>query len=86
MVATRLQGLNVTGAIVPFTDKDNYATHISKYGFGGWHEAATLAERDAIPMERRTKGMAVFVQEDKKLYEEYQEVRPYTHRACHTRR
>lgn len=65
---TAIKGLNITGKIVPFTTKDKYATHDSEFGLGGWHEVKTLAERDAIPIERRRKGMAVFCLEDGKCY------------------
>lgn len=60
----KLIGLNITGAIVPCTEEDTYATHDSKYGKGGWREVETLAERNAIPAERRRIGMVVFVKED----------------------
>ena len=54
--------------IVPCTSEDDYPTHDSKYGLGGWHEVSTLAERNAIPTERRRLGMACFVREDNTLY------------------
>lgn len=70
MTATkRIPGLNIVGTIVPCDERDTYATHDSQYGKGGWHEVATLAERDAIPVERRRIGMVVFVKED---YTNYQ--------------
>ena len=70
MTATkRIPGLNIVGTIVPCDERDTYATHDSQYGKGGWHEVATLAERDAIPEERRRIGMVVFVKED---YTNYQ--------------
>lgn len=63
-----LKGTNVPGSIVPFTTDDNYATHDAKYGKGGFRSVATIAERDAIPTERKTEGMVVRVQADKKHY------------------
>ena len=63
-----LYGLQITNMIVPCTSEDDYPTHDSKYGLGGWHEVSTLAERNAIPTERRRLGMACFVREDNTLY------------------
>lgn len=54
-------GTNVAAPVVPFTTADNYPTHNSQYGKGGWHEVANPTARDAIPTERRTIGMAVWV-------------------------
>lgn len=50
----------VISTLVPQND-GNFATHDSTYGKGGWHEVTTLADRDAIPAERRRAGMAVNV-------------------------
>ena len=63
-----LPGTNVTSCIVPCTEDDNYATHDSLYGKGGWREVRTIEERNAIPMERRKLGMPVFVTQQNKLY------------------
>ena len=63
-----LYGLQITNMIVPCTSEDDYPTHDSKYGLGGWHEVSTLAERNAIATERRRLGMACFVREDNTLY------------------
>ena len=63
-----ISGTNLAAGIVPFTTEDTYATHTSTYGKGGWHEATTTAERDAIPADRLTDGMACFVLEEGKLY------------------
>lgn len=63
-----IQGTNLAAAIAPFTTDDTYATHDSQYGKGGWHEVLTIAERDAIPEDRKRNGMAVFVVEEKKVY------------------
>lgn len=63
-----LKGTNVAAGIVPFTSEDKYATHDAQYGKGGFRSVATIAERDAIPAERKTEGMVVRVQADKKHY------------------
>lgn len=63
-----IPGTNVTSCIVPCTDEDNYATHDSTYGKGGWREVRTIEERNAIPLERRKLGMAVYVTQESKLY------------------
>ena len=56
-----LKGTNVAALIVPFTDQDSYATHDAKYGKGGFRSVQTIAERDAIPAERKEIGMVVYV-------------------------
>lgn len=63
-----LPGVNISSCIVPCTDEDNYPTHDSIYGKGGWREVRTIEERNAIPMERRKLGMAVYVTQLSKLY------------------
>lgn len=65
---TTNKGQLVTSTIVPAHELDTYATHDSIYGKGGWREVKTLAERDAIPMERRRQGMVVYVQENFTAY------------------
>ncbi len=69
MTGTNLQGTNIISMIVPTNHADTYATHDSIYGKGGWREVNTLAERDAIPVERRRRGMVVFVRETLKSYQ-----------------
>lgn len=56
-----LVGVNVFDHIVPFTNSDNYPTHLAIYGKGGWRTVNSIAERDAIPIERREEGMVVHV-------------------------
>ena len=63
-----IPGTNVTSCIAPCTEEDNYATHDSIYGKGGWREVRTIEERNAIPIERRKLGMAVWVTQLNKLY------------------
>lgn len=63
-----LYGIQVTGCLVPCTSADNYPTHDSQYSLGGWHEVETIEQRNAIPAERRRKGMACLVRTENKLY------------------
>lgn len=56
-----LKGTNVAAGIVPFTSDDKYATHDAEYGKGGFRSVSTIANRDAIPVERKTEGMIVRV-------------------------
>ena len=65
---TKILGTNVAASIVPFTTDDFFATHLAKYGHGGWREVATIEERNAITEARREAGMAVFVLSEKKTY------------------
>ena len=60
--------VNVTGTISPTDTADIYATHSSVYGKGGYREVLDLLERDSITLARRTDGMLMYVQSDKKLY------------------
>lgn len=63
-----LSGTNLAGSIVPFTTEDKFATHLAKFGKGGWRSVADTAERDGITADRREAGMAVYVVAEKKLY------------------
>lgn len=63
-----LSGTNLAGSIVPFTTDDTFATHLAKFGKGGWRSVADTAERDGITADRREAGMAVYVVAEKKLY------------------
>lgn len=58
-----LKGTQVAAIVVPFTDADKYATHDAEYGKGGFRSVETIALRDAISTERKTKGMVVRVNE-----------------------
>lgn len=53
--------VRVGGFIAPSDTTDTYATHDSLYGRGGLKEVASVAERDAIPSDRRREGMIVYV-------------------------
>jgi hypothetical protein len=63
-----LSGTNLAGSIVPFTTDDTFATHLAKFGKGGWRSVADIAERDGITADRREAGMAVYVVAEKKVY------------------
>lgn len=63
-----LSGTNLASSIVPFTTEDKFATHLAKFGKGGWRSVADTAERDGITADRREAGMAVYVVAEKKLY------------------
>jgi hypothetical protein len=51
----------VTGAIIPTSSSDTYATHHDIYGVGGHRTVADTTERDAISVARRKAGMTVYV-------------------------
>jgi hypothetical protein len=65
---SKIPGTNVASGIVPFTTDDEFPTHYSEYGKGGWREVSTIAERDSITNQRRKIGMAVYVRETDKVY------------------
>ena len=64
----KYEGTVLGSPIVPGTSIDEFATHKSQFGQGGWREVATIIERDAIPTPRRSAGMAVYVTSEHKLY------------------
>lgn len=51
----------VNGPIAPIDSEDTYPTHFANYGKGGFYTVSTIAERNAIPADRRTIGMTVVV-------------------------
>lgn len=61
-------GTKITSSIVPNSFLDNYSTHNSKYGRGGYRSVKTITERDAIYTSRRDTGMLVYVSADEKIY------------------
>ena len=63
-----ISGTNLAASIVPFTTDDTYATHLAKYGQGGWQEVSSTTERDNITASRREAGMAVYVTSEKSVY------------------
>jgi len=58
----------VTDFIATTDPSDTYATHASQYGKGGWHEVNDAAARDAIPVARRTAGMAVYTRDTQTVW------------------
>ena len=54
----------ITGPLSPIDDRDTYPTHLARYGKGGFYRAATLAERNLIPDDRREQGLTVLVTDD----------------------
>jgi len=63
-----IKGTNVASPVVPFDTADQNPSHEARYGKGGYRTAATVAERDAIPIARREAGMLVFVLSEQKAY------------------
>jgi len=59
-----LTGTVVIDKLVPTDSADTYGTHEDKYGIGGLHaDVLDIAERNAIPVERRKEGMVVYVKQ-----------------------
>lgn len=58
---TALAGTQIPDKIVPFDTADTYPTHDESYGLGGYRSVASLTARDAIPTDRRSQGMLVYV-------------------------
>jgi hypothetical protein len=67
-----LKGTNIAGPVVPFTSDDTYATHLAKYGKGGFRSVQNINERNSIPEARREEGMLVYVIEDPDKINTYQ--------------
>src|SRR5690606_28300913 len=59
-----IPGTNVTAPIVPFSTDDIFASHLAKYGQGGWRTAEDLNERDSIIELRREDLMVCAVIDD----------------------
>jgi len=65
-----LIGTLLTAQIVPTDSQDTFPTHVDTYGKGGYRTVETLADRDAISVERRTIGMMVnVISENNALYQ-----------------
>ena len=65
------KGILIASNIIPAMSDgaiQDHATHIAKYGKGGWREVATIQERDAITDARCDLGMSVYVTSEGKLY------------------
>ncbi|MEY2653571.1 MAG: hypothetical protein RLZZ524_599 [Pseudomonadota bacterium] len=52
-----LSGTKIIAPITTPDSADTFPTHHANLGRGGWHQVATLVERDAIPAERLLAGM-----------------------------
>lgn len=63
-----LQGTLVASKIVPTDSQDTFATHEDTYQQGGMRVVSSLADRDAIPNDRRKDGMLVYCLEDDTNY------------------
>lgn len=59
----------VPDSIDTTSELDTYHTHKALKGLGGHRTVATIADRDAIPSERREEGMTVYVQETGLIYQ-----------------
>lgn len=57
----KVPGTVITAPIVPNDLRDEYPTHIDKYGLGGYRVVATKGERDSIKVSLRKFGMLVNV-------------------------
>lgn len=67
-MSEELKGTNIYAPIVPGTDEDNYPTHYSRYGKGGFKCVRNMVERDAIPMDRLEIPTLCYVFEDDLFY------------------
>lgn len=61
MPENNLKGTVLYSGIVPTNTSDVYPTHSAIYGMGGYRSVKTIAERDAIPVERLELGAKVLV-------------------------
>jgi hypothetical protein len=62
-------GTNIPSSILPYSSDDTYPTHIDTFGKGGYRTVATSTDRDAIPADRRSEGMLVYVIGDGLVYQ-----------------
>lgn len=67
-MATIPGSVAVTGFLAPTDSNDVFPVTNPTYGLGGWRKVSTLAERDAIPVERREEGMGVYVVSEQSHY------------------
>lgn len=68
MPENNLKGTVLYSGIVPTNTSDVYPTHSAIYGMGGYRSVNTIAERDAIPVERLEVGAKVLVSEQETGY------------------
>jgi hypothetical protein len=59
-----IRGTNINAPVVPFDTDDIFASHMAKYGHGGWRTAEDLNERDAIKELRRENLMVCAIKEN----------------------
>lgn len=64
----KIAGTNLAAAVVPFTTEDVIATHHAQYGKGGYRTVETNADLDKIPAQRLEVGMAVYVEDESKIW------------------
>jgi hypothetical protein len=56
--------IGITGLLAPKDSADKYAIYDAQFMKGGLHSVTTIAERDALPTERRAVGMLCAVADD----------------------
>jgi len=61
--------VTLSGIIAPSDDQDTYAVTEDTYNKGGHRTVETIADRNAIPDDRRKEGMLVFVRGDSVTYQ-----------------
>lgn len=66
---TQNTGTLVIAPIVTPDSTDNFPTHISNMGKGGFHTVQALTDRDSISQERREEGMLCTVVDDGVTYQ-----------------
>jgi hypothetical protein len=59
-----INGVRVTGTLVPTDTADTFGTHDAAFGVDGLRSVADHAARNAITSDRRRAGMMVFTQND----------------------
>lgn len=62
-------GTLITSPIRPAGTSDIFPTALANELLGGFHQVALLVDRDAIPVERRSKGMICYVEESDRVYQ-----------------
>jgi hypothetical protein len=48
---------------------NNFPTHVSTYGFGGWHEVTDVTARNNIALRRKKAGMIAYTRADSSFYQ-----------------
>lgn len=61
---SKLYGTIINDTIYPSSTEERFATHDALYGKGGYRSVNTIAERNAIPVERLVLGCEVRVMEE----------------------